>query len=448
MFAQYGQTLILCKKMKRKTIIILFLLALFLLVIALWPSDDDGNKKGEGSETEYVGDEGEAKKKLPPEIKEMTQYVYEPVIINVPQNTTFQDAFYEENTQVQQAEGSKNLGGAKLIAEMSADVDGMPKSRSSNGDCTINIYPLNVLKLHLEENTKQTTNVFWCINNTAISMISSKVTIQQSGNTGGDDWGSVLELLGDFIDALLNGCKMEVNLILINNTSKPITCEIPQGQMLETEAEDAQNLVVSEAINFIIEAKQQIEVKVPVYCAAHKRGSPVDSKVRFTPYVLNAPSSVYKSQQDVWNYIESPARNRIVFYCWGVGDETPGGSSKTGHAFVNIPHIGIVGFGSVHGKKDKLDDDGQITDHSKYVKYAKDSCVCYITDLQLEKAKAKYYELYESKPRYKFGRYDCTAFTMDIADAAEIYYGWRKGISTQFPEGFIHQMKKYNQPKR
>lgn len=437
--------------MKRKTIIILFLLALFVLVIALWPSDDNGSKKGD--DIEFVGEEGEEEKKLPPEIKEMTQYVYEPVTINVQQNTTFQEAFYVENTyNIQQVEESKNIGGTKLIAEMSADVDGMPQSRSSNGDCTINIYPLNVLKLHIEENTKKTTNVFWRLHNTTISMISSVVSIQQTVNTD----GSLLELLGDFIQALLTGCKMEVNLILINNTSKTITCDIPQGQMLETEAENAQNLVVSEAINFIIKAKQQIEVTVPVYCAAHKRGSPVDSKVRFTPYVLNAPSSVYKSQQDVWNYIEAPAKNRIVFYCWRKGDiASPGGQlSKTGHAFVKIPDIGYRGFGpqglKAALKKIKIYVKGNLSDHEELVPYATDSCVCYITDMQLEKVKAKYYEWQNNtdnnKQHYTVGLYDCTTFAMDIADAAEIYYGWRTEIQT--PAFFMEQMKKYNQPKR
>ena len=192
--------------------------------------------------------------------------------------------------------------------------------------------------------------------------------------------------------------------------------------------------MVYETINFIIQPHQQVEVTLPVYCAAHKRGSPVGSNVRLTPYVLNAPSSVYKSQQDVWNYIEAPARNRIVFYCWGVGDLRNGGRSKTGHAFVHIPQIGYVGFGSIHGKKEILDDDGNISDHTNCVKDATDSCVCYITDMQLEKVKSKYYELHNKIPRYKLGRYDCTSFTMDIADAAEIYYGGRKyNILAQTP---------------
>lgn len=88
-------------------------------------------------------------------------------------------------------------------------------------------------------------------------------------------------------------------------TNKSVRCEIRQGQMLEAVKENVQNLVVAETYNFSIAAKKETNIDIRVYCAAQHRGDPSGSRVRFTPYILNASSAVYESQSSVWSYIEN-----------------------------------------------------------------------------------------------------------------------------------------------
>lgn len=134
------------------------------------------------------------------------------------------------------------------------------------------------------------------------------------------------------------------------------------------------------------------------------------------------------------------ATQRMVFYGWGKGTVVDGRRSSTGHAFVYVPKIGCIGYGPVHGKW--IDDDGTIFNHQRLVKYAQDSCAIYITNTQLKNVYNKVKALKKNTPRYYLGRYDCTSFVMDIADAAGIHYG--KRILIQTPIGFMKEMKKYN----
>jgi hypothetical protein len=58
-------------------------------------------------------------------------------------------------------------------------------------------------------------------------------------------------------------------------------------------------------------------------------------------------------------------------------------------------------------------------------------------------ARAEFWEWHNNPPHYTIGRYDCTTFVMDIADAAGIYYGSRWSIQT--PVGFMEGLKQKNE---
>lgn len=133
-------------------------------------------------------------------------------------------------------------------------------------------------------------------------------------------------------------------------------------------------------------------------------------------------------------------RYRMVFYVYGKGTYCHSNHpSDAGHAFVYIPQIGFVGFGSTG---DHFGGPGNISDHRETRDCATDSCVIYITGEQLESVKAKFREFQKKIPYYFFGNSDCTSFVMNLADAAGIYYGNRLEIQT--PIYFMEQLKKYN----
>lgn len=135
-----------------------------------------------------------------------------------------------------------------------------------------------------------------------------------------------------------------------------------------------------------------------------------------------------------------PKSYRMAFYVWGKGTHCHSSEpSRTGHAFVDIPIIGCVGFSAIG---DILGGSGDIYDHKGSVECATDSCIIYISREQWETVYAKFRELQRNTPNYFLGRYDCTSFVMDIADAAGIKYGTR--IEVQTPVYFMEKLKKYN----
>ena len=124
---------------------------------------------------------------------------------------------------------------------------------------------------------------------------------------------------------------------------------------------------------------------------------------------------------------------------WKKGTITSSGKpSPTGHAFVKIPKVGVIGFGSLHGGL--LDDDGNIFDHASRVRYATDSCRIKVSEEAQRAMIRKLRQLQEDVPKYRIGRYDCTSFVMDIADAGGVHYGSR--ITIQTPVGFMEELKK------
>ena len=340
---------------------------------------------------------------------------YEPISLFVPKGTSLEDALLRSQPQLSQVKSLEGVGGAKLIAEMSADAAGIPYSRDNGQDRIIKIQPMHILKIHID-------TIPPCI----FSRIMKKEVILRS---------CVINSTPSIFDE-----HFDVNIVLTNNTGIPLDVTIRQGTMIESETENVQNIVVTKHYNVSLPPLQTSSMSVLAYCAAHHRSSPSGRRGRITPYVLNAPSSVYNTQQAVWDYIEAPARNKMTFYAWGKGDDTGRGRvSQTGHAFVYIPRSGFWGFSTLD---ELINGEGAVYDHSSSRKYATDSCSVYITDYQLNEVYETLDVLLLSPPRYTIGWYDCTSFAMDIADAAGVYYGSRWLIQT--PIGFMEQLKKYN----
>lgn len=227
----------------------------------------------------------------------VSQVVYHPVYfmqnIEVHQNISFQEALYMIDPKVRELEQKYDVGGTKLIAEMSADVGGIYCSRNPNTEVNINILSLDQLKLHVDYSK---TSIYQ-------QLINQQIVINHS-SVGFLNGPSLAEILENFLNTLLTG-KLVVHLTITNITNKSVFCEIKQGQMLEAVNENVQNLVVAETRKFSIAANHQTSVDVHVYCAASHRGDPSNSRVRFTPYFLNASSAVYESQSSVWSYIEN-----------------------------------------------------------------------------------------------------------------------------------------------
>lgn len=338
---------------------------------------------------------------------------YSPSSLYVSQGTSLQEAFSRSTPQMDYGWQKPYIGGAKLIAEMSADAAGISKS-SFDQDSYINILPLHQLKLRIcDDSFNLYTLVCAGILNIDMCRIESN---------------------GFFSNGFT------VSIQLSNQTSQEVVVNIPQGQMIEAERDNVQNVVIKEDKQVVLQPYENKTIRASASCAAHHRSSPSGSKGRITPYLLTAPHSAYNSQQSVWDYIEEPAINRMVFYAWGRGPLDNGHESLTGHAFVFIPNVGYIGFGSAHG--DWLDDEGVISNHRRQAKYAQDSCIVYITNTQLNNVYDKVNALINNTPRYHITYYDCTSFVMDIADAAGIYYGNRLFIQT--PMGFMQEIKKRN----
>lgn len=341
---------------------------------------------------------------------------YEPENLFVPAGVTFEQALYQAQPQFYSNRGINGLGGAKLIAEMSADAACIPYSRDNGQDRIIRILSMNRLKIHMDTTPTHLFGRIW-----------NKEVILRS---------CVINSTPSIFDE-----HFEVNIFLTNNTGIPLDVIIRQGTMIESETENVQNIVVTKQYNVSLPPLQTSSISVLAYCAARHRSSPSGKRGRITPYVLNAPGYVYNTQQSVWDYIEAPSRNKIAFYVWGRGDETGHGNhSLTGHAFVWIKNMGYWGFGSKNGEW--FGDEGVVSDHTRLRQYATDSCIVYVTDQQLRQAQQKLNQLRNSTPDYNLQLYDCTSFAMDIADAAEVYYGIRSLVFT--PVDFMERLKKYN----
>lgn len=343
-------------------------------------------------------------------------WTYNPQNFLVPAQTTIERAVCSSYPNMVRSRNYTNLGGPKLIGEMSADRVGY-KNSYYDFPITINVLSLAQLNLSLVSSS----------NNIVFQVLAGVISIESV-----------------YISSSWAG--MDVNVDALNLSNEQVLCEIRQGQMIEVSANHVQNVVVSSGTSIQIPPHQRRNFFLPVLCAAKQRSSPVGSRAKITPYVLGAPSAAYIEQERIWEYIsrENYSENvnkYVTFYVWGKGTVTRSGRpSPTGHAFVRVPNIGVIGFGTRNNMI--LDDEGVITDHTQSVRYATDSCRIIVSDASLLKISKKIRELKRDVPRYKIGRYDCTSFVMDIADAGDIRYGRR--ITIQTPVGFMQGLKKHN----
>lgn len=303
------------------------------------------------------------------------------------------------------------LGGIKLCAEMSADRQGLYKSIFYQ-NMNVTFRSPDDLHLHKLPIKEKSSNIVCSLTREIINV----------------DIGCVQSVYHTSSEQPA----FRVNVLVENRTADSVVCVIPVGQMFEVQAPDVQNIVVSEDCYDVIPPRQQRTFCTKAYCASHKRESPAGYPVKLTPFVFDAPKHIYELQSKVWNYQRSdPANDKIytlTFYAWRMGAHVGSDNhkSKYGHAFVDIPEIGAVGYG------------GTVTDHTNLVQYADYKVSVKIDRNALNKVHKKYWEWKNNPPEYFATRHDCTSFAMDIADAAGIYYGPRWAI--QFPASFLRSL--------
>ena len=338
---------------------------------------------------------------------------FSPQEINVPAQTTMGQAIYNACPNMRRCYDYNNVGGIKLIGEMSADKAGYNYSYYSY---PIELHIPSLSQLHLCF-VSSPTNIICQVLNGNVEIESAKIVSRTTG--------------------------MGIEIETHNLSDVYQDVALAQGQMIEASDYHVQNVVISANATAQITPKGTWHCTLPVFCAAHHRSSPTGSAARITPYMMNSTASTFQSQQRVWDVLESEddPNSYVTFYVWGKGTITSSGKpSPTGHAFVRIPQVGIIGFGSLHGGL--LDDEGNIFDHTSKVKYVTDSCRIKVSDEAQKAMIRKLRQLQSDVPKYRIGRYDCTSFVMDIADAGGIHYGSR--ITIQTPVGFMQELKKHN----
>jgi hypothetical protein len=338
---------------------------------------------------------------------------YSPQLVSIPAQTTIERTVYSLYPNMRKCFSYDNIGGIKLIGEMSADRAGHNYSYYS--------YPiiLNILslsQLHLRFITS--------CNNIVSGVLDGKVVIESSK-----------------IISRTMGLAIEIDVR--NKSQEYQEVEFEQGQMVEVNESHVQNVVISSNAMAQLRPKETWHFILPIFCASHHRNSPMGYNARLTPYVMTATAATFQSQQNVWDILESDEdpNSYVTFYVWGKGAVTESGRrSLTGHAFVRIPQVGVWGFSSLHGGL--LNDEGIIYDHTSNIGYATDSCRIKVSNEAKNSMVRKLRQLQQNVPEYRIGRYDCTSFVMDIADAGGIHYGTR--IAIQSPVGFMQELKKYN----
>ena len=362
-------------------------------------------------ETSRKNDDNTTNQNIPQQVHDI--WSYSPQTIDIPAQTTMGQAVYNTFPNFRRCYDYSYTGGTKLIGEMSADRAGYNYSFYSY---PISLQILSLSQLHLGFVASQY--------NIICQIILGNIEIDATQIISG-----------------YNGMRIEIKVV--NKTDSYQNVIFEQGQMIEVAEHHVQNVVLSSKAEAQLTPKGSWSFTLPVFCAAHHRNSPTGYSARLTPYVMNAPSNTFQSQQRIWNVLESDddPNSYVTFYVWGKGDVTSSGRrSATGHAFVRIPNVGVYGFSTKNGEL--LNDEGHIYDHTSSIRYATDSCRIKVSEEAIKAMTKKLRQLQQNVPRYKIGRSDCTSFVMDIADAGGIHYGTR--ITIQTPVGFMQELKKHN----
>jgi len=367
--------------------------------------------------------------------------LYTPCTITVPNGSTIQEAVYQAMPYLCQHEKKYGVGGAKLLGELSADKAGINTS-TNIPDEILCLMPLNVLKVEKNDDPYFVYNL----------VCSGKIRIGGGCTIGSSrDQNTSTNVRVIYIGPQPDDDIFRVNITLENLTDNEIGTNIPEGTMIEAVNNDVQNVVTTSYKYVTIPPHQSKRVSIPAVCAAKKRKDPTGSLARITPYKLIPDDYNRYTQESVWQYQSQEPNNRLVFYAYGKGLLRDGRKSETGHAFVYVPELGYIGFGTKKLNRDVkalqymeliLGTDGAIFDHNYHHQLATDSCEVYITDDQLRHVQSVLRDYMVHTPPYRLGRYDCTSFVMDIADAGGIQYGYRNLIQT--PIGFMEELKKRN----
>lgn len=313
------------------------------------------------------------------------------------------------------------IGGTKLCAEMSSDREGCFRSVVPQ-NTTVNFYPPHEIGLVslVPSHDMESTNIFGRYYAGEVCLSVGEVRNCYGGE--GENQPFIVPV------SITN---------IINDT---IYVDIPYGTMLEVQKDNVQNIVVSTSETVKLQPYQTKTVSLKAMCAAQHRSDPAGAQAKLTPFLLDVPKSAYRDKYTLWHHIERytpPVRKFLLtFYAWDAGTTFDNGQeSLFGHAFVEIPGIGLVGYGT-----------NGVADHSRSVHYATKSSSVWITENDLRRVRKKYEAWLNDAREYQLGRHDCTSFVMDMADAAHVRYGTRWLI--QYPTQFISSLNFYNNDQR
>lgn len=200
-------------------------------------------------------------------------------IISTPTDERFEDIFLRLYPELDKRD--RNLGGAKLLGETCADAHGIYKSRSPrDGSCH---WPKpGDVGIDVDDSDDGLPN----------RMDKGDVNAEVSPIDNHGEWSLWYTIFG-------------VSITIENRTGAEIDVVIRQGLLLETLGDDVQNIVVRKTVTVRLRAYEKQTVRVTAYCASHHRTSPVGYTARITPFYLMAESSVFDSQESVWQWQET-----------------------------------------------------------------------------------------------------------------------------------------------
>lgn len=317
--------------------------------------------------------------------------VPQPRDIMVAPGQTLEDAFSAYYPS-ESMDKSRNIGGAKFLAEQAADKQNVTFSRNyTNRSVQVHVCPLHEMYLVPD-----------CNPQSAVAMIRK----------------NEIEITSVEVHSIEH-----TSMVVRNLTQQTLTILIPQGLIFEIVDNGEQNLVVSEEVLITLSAYESQSISLSTYCAAHHRSSP-SGPARVTPYVLYAPASIYQSQSSVWQYIESRSTHRVVFY------------AGSGGTCINVPSVGYVGY------TERSSSMMHVSTYSEITTSSVDSCVVYLNDYQYRCIQQKVESL-QQVSRSFFSRYDGTEFMIDVAEAGGIYYGQSTSFSSSMQ--FVRELKSYSE---
>ena len=208
----------------------------------------------------------------------LSRVMDEPQTINIQSNERYEDCFLRIYPELNRRD--KKLGGAKLLGETCADAHGDYKSRSTK-DKTCRWPKPKDVGIGLDDSEDGIPG--------RIDRGEVSVDVSSVDSHGESSWWYVIFGLSITIENLTN---VEMDVI------------IRQGLLLETLGDDVQNIVVRRTVIVHLRAYETQTVRVTAYCASHHRTSPLGYTARITPFYLMAESSVFDSQEAVWQWQE------------------------------------------------------------------------------------------------------------------------------------------------